>query len=761
MKHYFAIRLLAIVVVLSLIALSGTVSAEDRWTLTKNGVKLSDTATPADDFATWSGAKDADGYADGVGILQWYINGKAGARYEGMLNRGKRTGQGVLTWANGDRYEGDFAGDKLTGRGLFTAANGNRYEGGFADGKAHGKGIFIWASGDRYEGDWIDNKRTGTGVLTWTNGDRYAGGFVEDKAHGKGIFIWANGDRYEGDFVNDKQSGKGILTAANGDRYEGDFVDDKRTGRGILTLANGDRYEGDFVDGKGTGKGVFTAANGDRYEGGFVDDKRSGKGVFAWANGDRYDGGFANDKLDGHGTFYRHDGATKTGYWTDGEYAGQTAPAASAAQPPASARQYIDNKIVNKIYIKGNTISTATAILAAVPALREGRTVDTRALSGEILLANENGFRKIAVNFQLNGDKLDAYVIVKEVAATKAVVSVDNTGDTFTGWLRTRFTYLNGNVGGTGQTALLSYATSPDHTADVKQFGLFYNIPLPRARDNVYFIASYSDVNSGRILNQDFLSIDATGKGSSVGLHYVHSLARTPQEKSGLNFGLDIRQYKNGTLLTFAGTPFNTGVDIDSMPLSVSYQGNKKSGADVTGYSLSYIHNIPGSGKNSTAQYEQYRSGTSASYQLWRGSFSYQHLYPAGWLTNIALSGQYTNERLIYPEQFGLGGIWSLRGMNERDVAGDRGVQARFELYTPEVAKGQRGLLFIDAGYFDNIRPATGDFTQDSAASCGLGWRYNSVTGLSIIADYGYMLNGTVNTPAHSSKFHFAVSKVF
>lgn len=661
----FTIRLFGIIAVFLLVALPGPVFAEERWTVTDNGIKIGDTENVSGDFVTWSGTKDADGFADGTGTLQFFVSGNPGNRYEGMMAHGKLQGQGVLTWANGDRYEGDFA----------------------------------------------DNKRSGKGVLLWTNGDRYEGSFVDGKAQGKGVFSWANGDRYEGDFAGDKQTGKGLFSWTSGDRYEGDFVD----------------------------------------------NKQNGKGVLSWANGTRYEGSFVNDRMDGYGTLYRQNGTIVRGYWSNGKYIGK---APGPSEQNASAQQYIENKIVNKIYIKGNTISAEKNILAALPALQEGRTVDTQALSREILLANENSFRHLAVNFRANGDKLDAYVNVKEVVASKAIVSVDNSGNAYTGWLRSRFTYLDGNFGGTGQTAVLSYTTSPDHAADVKQFGFFYNIPLPRAKDNFYLTASYSDTNSGRIISQDFLSIDATGKGSSVGLHYVHNLTRKPLEKSEIDVGLDARQYQNGTILTFAGTPINIGVDIDSMPFSVSYQGNKRVGSNVMSYSLSYIHNIPGSEKNSTAQYERYRFGTSANYELWRGSFDYQHLYPSGWLTNIALSGQYTNERLIYPEQFGLGGTGSLRGMNERDVAGDRGVQGRFELYTPEFTKGQRALLFIDAGYFDNIRPIAGDLTGDSAVSCGLGWRFSSINGFSAVADYGYMLNGTANTPAHSSKFHFAVSKI-
>ncbi|MDR3566288.1 MAG: ShlB/FhaC/HecB family hemolysin secretion/activation protein [Negativicutes bacterium] len=730
-------------IILSLTALSGTGFAEDRCILTDNGIRVWVADIGPGDFVTWSGITDDDGYADKKGVLQWFINGKAETRYEGIMKHGKLDGQGRYLYSNGDCYEGAFADNKWSGKGIFTWANGDRYDGDFADDKLTGKGVFIWANGDRYEGDWVDGKQTG-----------------------KGIFSWVNGDRYEGDFVGDKLTGKGIFISPNGKRYQGDFVEGKLSGRGVFVWPNGARYEGDFVGNKRAGKGIFTWPNGARYEGDFDDDKRTGKGIFTWASGDRYEGDFVNDKFEGYGTFYHHNGKIKKGRWSNDKYLGEASPTDASNQPKqtskeSTARQNIENKVVNQIHIQGNTISAAKDILAALPSLREGGAVDTQTLSGEILLANENSFRNIAVDLRPTGDKIDAYINIAEVAADRAIVSVDNTGDKYTGQMRTRFTYLNGNVGGTGQTAVLSYTTSPDQMAAVKQFGLLYNVPLPKAKDNVYLTASYSDTNSGRIISQDLYSIDATGTGSSAGLHYVHNFARTPQEKEGIDFGIDARQYKNGTILTVAGTPVNIGVDIDSLPLSISYQGNKKQGTDTMNYSLGYVRNIPGGGKNSTAQYQQYRQGTSASYQLWRGSLSYQHFYPSGWSTNIALSGQYSAERLIYPEQFGLGGSSSLRGMNERDVSGDRGALGRFEIYTPEFAKKQRVLLFIDAGYFDNILPVTGDLTRDSAVSCGLGWRYTGASGVSVSADYGYMLNGTVNTPTHSSKFHFSIAKVF
>lgn len=440
----------------------------------------------------------------------------------------------------------------------------------------------------------------------------------------------------------------------------------------------------------------------------------------------------------------------------------QAAETTTIKNEAATSHQNLLTKRIHKVFVQGNTYSPVQQIRAALPALREGKMLDVRKLSAEIQLANENGFRQLAVDLRpAEGDTLDAYIAVQEKAATKTVLGIDNTGNEYTGDWRTRLTYLDGNLGGRGQTAIISYVTSPDHFSDCQQFGFYYNIPLPKAKDNLYLTASYSDANSGTIIRESVYSIDASGKGNSVGLHYAHSLLRTPVAKEMLDFGLDIRQYKNDTNLIWSGTPYEIGVDVNSMPLSLTYQGSKRKGMSYRAYSLGYVHNLAGSGNNSTAQYEKYRTGTDASYQLWRASYNYQHMSPAKWLTNLTLSGQYTTERLIYPEQLGLGGAHSLRGLDERDVSGDRGVQASLEVYTPEFAKGQRLLAFVDAGYFSNVDPTGTETGSDSASAAGIGWRASFKNGYSLSADFGYVLNGTVNTPEHSTKLHVAATKVF
>lgn len=126
---------------------------EDRVT----GCKVWNSNPEPNERISWSGAC-VGGVAQGLGVVQWFKDGKP----------------------NG-QTEGDYRAGKIEGRGVSVSANGNRYEGDWRDGKRHGRGILTGANGDRYDGEWRDGKPNGFGTLTraarneiftgtWSNG---------------------------------------------------------------------------------------------------------------------------------------------------------------------------------------------------------------------------------------------------------------------------------------------------------------------------------------------------------------------------------------------------------------------------------------------------------------------------------------------------------------------------------------------------------------------------------------------------------------
>lgn len=81
--------------------------------------------------------------------------------------------------------------------------------------------------------------------------------------------------------------------------------------------------------------------------------------------------------------------------------------------------------------------------------------------------------------------------------------------------------------------------------------------------------------------------------------------------------------------------------------------------------------------------------------------------------------GQVAGEALIPGEQFGLGGVHSVRGFAERELSGDDGFRASVELWPPAVpGTSLRFLLFADAG-----RVILEEQSSDAIASIGAGMR--------------------------------------
>jgi hypothetical protein len=79
----------------------------------KTGCKVWNPAPQQNEAIHWSGGCSKDGYAQGKGTLEWSENGRAGDRYVGEYEDGKRNGHGAVVDEHGNRVEGDWHDDIL------------------------------------------------------------------------------------------------------------------------------------------------------------------------------------------------------------------------------------------------------------------------------------------------------------------------------------------------------------------------------------------------------------------------------------------------------------------------------------------------------------------------------------------------------------------------------------------------------------------------------------------------------------------------
>jgi hypothetical protein len=138
---------------LVLTAFAPSHAADVTYIKDSKGCKIANPDPKPKETVTWSG-RCAGGFAQGKGILQFYLDRKPGTRYEGDLVKGVMEGHGALHTTDGAVYEGDWVAGKPDGYGKYTAADGSTFVGGWTAGKQDGPGTLRSKDGSTVAGRW-------------------------------------------------------------------------------------------------------------------------------------------------------------------------------------------------------------------------------------------------------------------------------------------------------------------------------------------------------------------------------------------------------------------------------------------------------------------------------------------------------------------------------------------------------------------------------------------------------------------------------
>jgi len=424
--------------------------------------------------------------------------------------------------------------------------------------------------------------------------------------------------------------------------------------------------------------------------------------------------------------------------------------------PPQSiddrVRLQVSAATLGKVDIQANRYFDADNVARSLPELRSGQTPNLARLARSIALANQNPARTLAVTMRPAAapDQVDAQVGVDGRQPYSLMLRADNSGNDMPAASRTSLLLQHANLFGRDHVATAVYTTSPEAPAAVRQYGLFYSVPVYAWGGTLSTYGFHSDVNSGDI--QGVYAV--RGSGTFYGLDYTQMLLPRGAWRQSLKLGVDDKLFRDQT--QFSGTPI--GSDVRSRPVTMSYVARYESLASQGSLSLSYVHNLGGGGHAGDADYALVRNGARANWDLWRLQGSYSHRLTDAYSMVVRLTGQHAYQPLIGGEQFGYGGQDSLRGINQRQVLGDSGVQGSVELWGPPLWQNIRLLGFVDAGRVWREQPSVGTPARESAASTGIGLRWSRPDRAELQVDYGHLLNGITGTPSGHSRIDVALT---
>lgn len=423
---------------------------------------------------------------------------------------------------------------------------------------------------------------------------------------------------------------------------------------------------------------------------------------------------------------------------------------------------------VARIRVTGNGHFDTANVRAGLPHLREGATPQVAAIDGDIQLTNHNPAKRVNVSLGAGskpGD-IDAEVRVRDSSPLQLLAGYNNTGTSNTGRHRLSAGITHANLFGRDHVGTLQYQSSPGHPDRVRIFSAGYRVPLYARAASIDAFVAHSTVSNGTTATTAG-PLTFTGRGTIAGLRANRHLRRLGEYDHYFTFGVDWRDYDDDCAIGDFGAAGcgSAAADVTTLPLLVSYTGQKQGERLAWGVNAALMANAGGSGES---RFEQARPGAKRHYLIARFAGFFETPAAAGFALNARLDLQYSPHRLIAAEKHGVGGAGSVRGYAERETAGDSGLSVRLEAlagaFESDMGARLRPYLFVDHGRAWN----RGDMPcrELAATSCrltgaGFGARLAVKKSASANLDVGRALERGTGTAAGEVRAHASLQLVF
>ena len=396
--------------------------------------------------------------------------------------------------------------------------------------------------------------------------------------------------------------------------------------------------------------------------------------------------------------------------------------------------------------------------------LKPGDAVTSSALNRDLAWLNRNSyqslgfdgfsapFRDVTASFT-QGDlgATDLNLNVQDRFPLRPFVGYDDAGFTVIGEDQFFAGFNWANVFGWDQRINFQFTSDTDFNK-FKSYAGSYIIPLPWQHEIVFF-GAYADLHPdlSELNNPGFQRLNNDGTAYQVSVRYVVPLPRYENYEHTVSAGFDFKNTDSPLFYNAAGlTLLQNNIDVDQFTLDYSGQLRDKYGG--TAFSVGGVYS-PGdmSSHNNNNDYNEFAPGATADYGYARGEIRRETILPARFSLYNRIAGQYSPQKLVPSETFGLGGFATVRGYNERVVNGDGGFLISTEIRTPAIVlsnitrkENARDwimlLAFIDYGWSYTDDTAAGFDNSYSLLGIGGGFRFEIADNVRVRFDYGYQL---------------------
>jgi hemolysin activation/secretion protein len=436
--------------------------------------------------------------------------------------------------------------------------------------------------------------------------------------------------------------------------------------------------------------------------------------------------------------------------------------AASVEIPPQLARRgivvlQVYEGRVGKLRVKGSRYFLPSDIKARARSLAEGKVVNFNDVNRDIVALNQLPDRRVTPVLRAGDEPgtVDIDLNVKDTFPLHGSIELNNRNSLDTEPLRLNASLSYNNLWQLGHSVGASFQISPEATDQVRVWSGYYIARFP-GFENLSLMVMGSKQDS----NVSTLGAVATaGKGETLGTRLIITLPPGKDLYHSFSFGIDYKHYNNA--VEMAG--ISTATPITYYPLFAGYNATLVGKTGVTEFNGSINYGIRGFGSR-TARYDENRYGADGNFIFARGDLSRTQKLPAGFELFGKVQGQIANRPLVSSEQFGGGGLGTVRGYLEAEVVGDNAGFGSLELRSPQLlgwlpGKGNtlQFYVFGEGGIVTMRDPLPEQTEEFRLASVGVGARMQLLDHLGGSVDYALPLTDQIETVSGEPLLTFRV----
>jgi hemolysin activation/secretion protein len=356
---------------------------------------------------------------------------------------------------------------------------------------------------------------------------------------------------------------------------------------------------------------------------------------------------------------------------------------------------------VGSLHVKNARFFRPSLVRKQAQSLAEGKVVNFNAVTRDIVALNQHPDRRVQPKLEPGAEpgQWDIELLVDDKSPFHGSVELNNRNSANTTDLRLNTSFSYANLWQRGHSIGASYQTSPGDLSEVKVFSGYYIARFAGVDDFSLMLTGTKQDSNVSTLG----GVAVAGKGEILGARGIFTLPSQEGFFHSLSLGLDYKHFDQAVQIgiTTDVTP------ISYYPLSATWDGTwlhsreepaatatdpegaRKVELGTTTLSAGVTFGLRGTGSTRTSL-DRNRFGADGNFIYLRGDISHTQKLWNDWELFAKVQGQASDQPLVNSEQFGGGGMGTVRGYLEAEVLGDNAILGTVELRTSSLLKPKR-----------------------------------------------------------------------